>query len=90
MKGVIEYSLKTSNDDQFIDITNLVKKAVDESGVSDGMAVVFCPHTTAGITINENADPDVTRDILVNLDKVFPKVGDYKHVEGNSDRKSVV
>uniref|UniRef100_UPI0000683574 Clostridium acetobutylicum Q97KL0 n=1 Tax=Clostridium acetobutylicum TaxID=1488 RepID=UPI0000683574 len=84
MKGVIEYSLKTSNDDQFIDITNLVKKAVDESGVSDGMAVVFCPHTTAGITINENADPDVTRDILVNLDKVFPKVGDYKHVEGNS------
>ncbi|URZ15499.1 secondary thiamine-phosphate synthase enzyme YjbQ [Clostridium felsineum] len=84
MKGVIEYQLKTIKDNQFVDITSLVEKAVDDSGVSEGIALVFCPHTTAGITINENADSDVVRDILVNLDKAFPKEGDYKHVEGNS------
>ncbi|PJI07426.1 MULTISPECIES: secondary thiamine-phosphate synthase enzyme YjbQ [Clostridium] len=84
MKNLFEFSVKTHKDEEFIDITSLAQEAVDESGIFNGVAIVFCPHTTAGITINENADPDVVRDILVNLDKAFPKKGDYKHIEGNS------
>lgn len=67
-----------------IDITGEVEKAVAESGVREGLAVVFIPHTTAGVTINENADPDVKRDILSHLEKMVPESGDYAHSEGNS------
>ncbi|GFR35185.1 secondary thiamine-phosphate synthase enzyme YjbQ [Thermobrachium celere] len=80
----MEFSIRTSKQEEFINITNLVRDAVKKSGVKDGIAVIFVPHTTAGVTINENADPDVVRDMIVTLDKVFPKVGDYWHVEGNS------
>lgn len=55
-----------------------------KSGVANGVAVVYCPHTTAGITINENADPDVVRDILLGLDKAFPDRPEFRHSEGNS------
>lgn len=79
-----EYSIKTTKEDEFINITNLVQKSVNESKIKNGTALIFSPHTTAGITINENADPDVIRDILVALDKIFPKIGDYRHMEGNS------
>lgn len=84
MSKLFTYSISTTKSDEFIDITNLLKKSIKQSSVKDGIAIVFCPHTTAGITINENADPDVVRDILVNLNKTFPKSGDYLHIEGNS------
>jgi secondary thiamine-phosphate synthase enzyme len=80
----VEYSVKTTKAQQFVDITDLVNKAVSESGVMNGIAVVFVPHTTAGVTINENADPDVVKDILAALNKTYPEHGEYLHAEGNS------
>ena len=67
-----------------VNITGRVREAVEKSGVTDGLAVVFVPHTTAGITINENADPDVVHDILMKLDKIVTEDRDYRHYEGNS------
>jgi secondary thiamine-phosphate synthase enzyme len=84
MSKVCEYTVRTKKEAEFIDITYLVEQELKESNIKDGIAVVFCPHTTAGITINENADPDVVRDMLKSFDKSFPKEGDYKHAEGNS------
>ena len=84
MSKVYEFNVKTKKVDEFIEITYLVEQTLKESGFRDGVVVIFCPHTTAGITINENADPDVVRDILVTLEKSFPRHGDYKHSEGNS------
>ena len=63
----------------------MVTECVYNSGVVNGLLVVFCPHTTAGLTINVNTDPDVPRDIINTLDKIYPKHGDYRHFEGNSD-----
>lgn len=83
-KNIYTYTISTDVDEQFIDITYLVREAIDKANIDEGIVTVFCPHTTAGITINENADPDVTRDILVGLDKIFPIDGDYRHFEGNS------
>jgi secondary thiamine-phosphate synthase enzyme len=80
---LFEYSLKTSAAD-FIDITPSVREAVTKSGVADGLAVIYCPHTTAGITINENADPDVVTDVLFGLEKAFPDRREFRHSEGNS------
>jgi secondary thiamine-phosphate synthase enzyme len=80
---LFEYSLKTSAVD-FIDITPSVREAAAKSGVTDGLAVIYCPHTTAGITINENADPDVVHDLLIGLDKAFPDRKEFRHSEGNS------
>jgi secondary thiamine-phosphate synthase enzyme len=80
---VYEYALKTPKQD-FYNITPQVREAVGKSGVADGIAVVYCPHTTAGITINENADPDVVRDLLLGLDKAFPDRAEFRHSEGNS------
>lgn len=68
-----------------IDITAEVQSVVSESGISDGVCHVFVPHTTAGITINENADPDVPRDILSTLNKLVPQSAGYQHTEGNAD-----
>ncbi|QXO95242.1 secondary thiamine-phosphate synthase enzyme YjbQ [Methanospirillum purgamenti] len=70
---------------QFIDITLRISEIIRESGVKSGTCVIFSQHTTAGLTINENADPDVTRDILVSLSRLIPPTGDYRHAEGNSD-----
>ena len=70
--------------ENFYDITKEVNEAVSESGVSSGTVLVYCPHTTAGITINENADPDVVRDILIGLDNAFPDLPGFRHSEGNS------
>ncbi len=78
-----EYSLRTPQAD-FYDITAQVRDAVIKSGVTDGLCVVFCPHTTAGITINENADPDVVHDLLIGLEKAFPDRAEFRHMEGNS------
>lgn len=68
----------------FYNITSSVSLAVKESGIKNGICVVFCPHTTAGITINENADPDVVDDLLFALDKTYPDRPEFKHMEGNS------
>jgi len=81
---MMEHMLITKKPQELIDITETVRKEVEKSGVSEGMAYVFVPHTTAGVTINENADPDVTADIIAGLNKVIPVIGNYRHVEGNS------
>ncbi|MDS0528577.1 secondary thiamine-phosphate synthase enzyme YjbQ [Clostridium sp. SHJSY1] len=83
-KNLFEFSILTNKSQEFIDITYLIKDVLEKSKVKNGIAVIYCPHTTAGITINENADSDVVRDIIVTLDKVLPIKGDYKHFEGNS------
>jgi len=80
---IFEYSLSTSRED-FYNITTQVRETVAKSGVTSGIAVVYCPHTTAGITINENADPDVVRDLLLGLAKAFPDRAEFRHSEGNS------
>lgn len=70
---------------QMIDVTSRVQEVVIESRLQSGLVICFVPHTTAAITINENADPDVTRDILYKLGKEIPRDDDYHHLEGNSD-----
>ena len=77
------YELSTLRED-FRDITPQVREAAGKSGVVDGVAVVYCPHTTAGITISENADPDVTHDLFLGLAGAFPDRLEFRHVEGNS------
>ena len=79
-----KFSVKTSARTEFIDITAEVAEAVTASGVTDGVVTVFIPHTTAGVQINENADPDVMRDIKVVLDEVVPWSNNYWHAEGNT------
>lgn len=78
-----KHTIETEKEN-FYNITSQVRNAVSESGVENGICVVFCPHTTAGITINENADPDVVHDILYGLDKAFPDGREFRHFEGNS------
>ena len=78
-------NIKSNTRIQFIDITLSISEIIRESGVKSGTCVIFSQHTTAGLTINENADPDVTRDILVSLSRLIPPTGDYRHAEGNSD-----
>jgi secondary thiamine-phosphate synthase enzyme len=77
-------NVKTNKRCEFINITREVQRSVDNSGTSNGIAYIFVPHTTAGITINENADPDVVRDLLFALDRAVPNSG-FAHGEGNSD-----
>jgi len=77
-------SVKTSSGEEFKDITSLVAEKVKSAGVSEGIVTVFVPHTTAAVTINENADPSVVRDIISSLDRVIPVKGNYSHLEGNS------
>ena len=69
---------------EMIDITSAVAEAIRQEKIADGLAVVFVPHTTAGVTINENADPTVVRDILTEMNKMVPFEDGYHHSEGNS------
>ncbi|MHB0913798.1 MAG: secondary thiamine-phosphate synthase enzyme YjbQ [Armatimonadota bacterium] len=78
-------SVKTSARSELVDITRKVEEAVRESGLSDGICTVYVPHTTAGVTINENADPDVVTDIIATLNRLVPQDAGYRHAEGNSD-----
>jgi len=80
---LIQYNLATPRED-FINITPLLCEAITKSGITNGTAVIFCPHTTAGITINENADPDVVHDLLLGLREAFPDRPQFLHSEGNS------
>lgn len=78
-----EFSLATERNN-WIEVTGNVRDLVRESGVRNGLCVVYCPHTTAGITINENADPDVVRDLIFALEKTYPDRAEFRHSEGNS------
>jgi secondary thiamine-phosphate synthase enzyme len=69
---------------ELIDVTGEVRRAIAASGVREGLAVLFVPHTTAAVTINENADPDVVRDMVMELNKIVPLDDHYRHAEGNS------
>ena len=77
--------IKTSRRTQFVDITREVEHAVRDSDVSDGLCYVYVPHTTAGVVINEHADPDVARDVEGIFDRLIPQDGPYRHAEGNTD-----
>ncbi|MEK5058992.1 secondary thiamine-phosphate synthase enzyme YjbQ [Paenibacillus shunpengii] len=78
-------ALKTFSRDEMRDVTDEVRAAVAKSGITEGIAIIYCPHTTAGITINENADPDVKHDVLLRLDEVYPwNHPKYLHAEGNT------
>ncbi|MCK4906964.1 MAG: secondary thiamine-phosphate synthase enzyme YjbQ [Spirochaetes bacterium] len=77
-------NIKTSSRDEFINVTGIIRSCIDESGIKDGICHLFNPHTTAGLTINEQADPDVVSDIIRQMDKVFPWNNHYLHGEGNS------
>ena len=79
-----EVSVKTTGRTQLIDITGMVSDIVSESGVDEGLCVLWVPHTTAAVTINENADPDVVRDILKETENIVPFEHNYLHREGNS------
>ena len=79
-----QVSVRTRSRTEFVDITARVQRVVEESGVPDGICTVFAPHTTAAVTINENADPSVCRDVLAELNEVIPFDGGYAHTEGNS------
>ena len=85
MSQLYQYSVKTNREEEFINIDHLIKETLTESPIQSGILVVYCPHTTAGITINENADPDVKVDLELGLNKTFPNDEDYVHFEGNSD-----
>ncbi len=79
-----EITIKTNAQTQILDITAQVQKIVSESEITEGLCCVFVPHTTAGVTINENADPSVKQDIIMELNKVIPIDDNYSHSEGNS------
>lgn len=81
----VSVNVKTGTRNEMVDITSLVQKEVSKSGVSDGVCTVYVPHTTAGITINEGADPDVCHDILTKLNEMVPTHAGYRHTEGNAD-----
>ncbi len=81
---MIEIAVKTAGRQEIVDVTALVAQAVTESGMIDGLCHLFVPHTTAGLTVNENADPDVKRDLLMALSKLVPDDPDFRHAEGNS------
>jgi secondary thiamine-phosphate synthase enzyme len=77
--------VRTARRTQLIDVTDHVERAVARSGVTNGVCHVYVPHTTAGVTINEHADPDVASDLEGILDRLVPRSGPYRHGEGNSD-----
>ena len=78
------FEVRTSTQTEFIDITRSVQEAVKKTGVKDGICIIFIPHTTAAVTINENADPSVIHDILMEVNKIVPFKDPYHHMEGNS------
>jgi len=79
-----QFIVKTRSRFEMIDITNEVRSVLKKTGVKEGICCLFIPHTTAAVTINENADPDVPRDILMEMDKAIPMSDNYRHMEGNS------
>ena len=80
-----EIKVKTNKRNEMVDITSDIQDVIDDENINNGVVVVYVPHTTAGVTINEGADPSVQRDIITNLKNLIPEDGDYHHSEGNSD-----
>jgi len=78
-------NIKTSRKNELVDITAQIKRTLESVGVKDGICVVFCPHTTAGLTINEAFDPSVKDDVIFSLNKISPDYREFRHSEGNSD-----
>ena len=85
MKTFFEFEIRTSQRNELVHITDKIVKSINESGVKEGICVVYTPHTTTGITINENADPDVKSDINNYMKKLIPAHDGFAHSEGNSD-----
>ena len=84
--NLFKHALTIKDTKAMINITELIREDIKTSGIQNGIAVIYCPHTTAGITINENADPDVLHDLTYGFDRAFPSADlNYKHFEGNSD-----
>lgn len=82
---LFEHQIATKGPQQMSKVTNMVREDIQKSQVEHGIAVIFSPHTTAGFTVNENADPDVVHDMLYGMEKAIPTRADYyKHAEGNS------
>jgi secondary thiamine-phosphate synthase enzyme len=80
------FDLRTRRRNEFVEITSQVRQAIQASGRTTGTCIVYCPHTTAAITVNENADPDVVHDMLLWFDRIIPKEqAGFRHGEGNSD-----
>ena len=79
-----EFSIKTKSQTDWLNITRDVQAAIDASGIREGICVVFIPHTTAAVTINENADPDVQHDVTLSLNMISPDRREFRHSEGNS------
>ncbi|MDF2945314.1 MAG: hypothetical protein K0S01_4172 [Herbinix sp.] len=84
MSEVYTFGVKSGQHSAMIDITREVQNVVKDSGVKNGICVIFVPHTTAGITLNENTDQDVIRDFIMEVNKIIPLSDGYHHVEGNS------
>ncbi len=83
--NLYEHHISTKYAQQMIKVTDMVREDIEKSGMKDGIVVVFSPHTTAGFTINENADPDVVHDMLLGFEEAFPTQAPfYQHAEGNS------
>lgn len=80
-----ELHISTQKRSQFLNISTLVSSEVSKSGIKSGYCLIYIPHTTAGVTINENTDPNVTEDLISILDKIAPREGNYQHAEKNSD-----
>ena len=78
-------SVRTNRHEELIDITYEIRQFVKDSNISEGRVTVFIPHTTAAVTINENADPDVQHDLIIALNRISPDLPEFKHMEGNSD-----
>lgn len=83
---MLTFEVRTRQRDEFVEITDRAQQFVAETGIQSGVLIVYVPHTTAGVTINENADPDVVHDMLLTLKRLVPKdAPGYRHAEGNSD-----
>lgn len=85
MGGVMRFEIQTHRREQMVEITREIAEVVAASGIAEGRVLVFCSHTTAAVTLNEAADPDVRTDILEGLSRLVPEDGGWRHVEGNSD-----
>ena len=83
--NLFKHELRINQNQNMVKITNSIREDILKSGIKDGIVVVYCPHTTAGVTINENADPDVVRDMIYGFEKAYPTIDkNYRHFEGNS------
>ncbi len=78
-------SIKTQKKSELVDITSEIKSMIEELGIDEGICVIFCPHTTASVTINEAFDPSVRGDIVFSFNKISPSYKEFRHTEGNSD-----